>query len=61
MEQAEDEGDELLGIWAHNTRLLIAMPDLFDYRDWCEGGLVRHPRKLKPDFGPPALPSRRPT
>jgi hypothetical protein len=27
--------------------MLIAMPDLFDYRDWCEGGLVRTPRRLK--------------
>jgi hypothetical protein len=23
-------------------------PELFDYRDWCEGGLVRQPRRLRP-------------
>jgi hypothetical protein len=58
VEQAEDDGDELLGTWAHNTRMLLAMPDLFDYRDWCEGGLVRHPRRLKPP--PAAIPASRP-
>jgi hypothetical protein len=46
VEQAEEDGDELLVMWAHNTRMLIARPDLFDYHDWCEGGLVRHPRRL---------------
>ena len=60
VEQAEDDGDELFAMWAHNTRMLIALPDLFDYRDWCEGGLVRHPRRLKPEPTPAALPSRRP-
>jgi hypothetical protein len=47
VEKAEDEGDELLVLWAHNTRMLLAVPDLFDYRDWCEGGLVRQPRRLR--------------
>jgi hypothetical protein len=47
VEQAEDDGDEVLETWAHNTRLLLAVPELFDYRDWCEGGLVRTPRRLK--------------
>lgn len=47
VEQAEDDGDDILETWAHNTRLLLAVPDLFDYRDWCEGGLVRTPRRLK--------------
>jgi hypothetical protein len=56
VEQAEDDGDEQLETWAHNTRLLLAVPDLFDYRDWCEGGLVRHPRRLK---RPAALPAPR--
>jgi hypothetical protein len=56
VEQAEAEGDELLETWAHNTRVLLAIPDLFDYRDWCEGGLVRRPRRLKP---PVALPGPR--
>ena len=46
VEQAEREGDELLTTWAHNTRVLIARPELFDYREWGEGGLVRHPRRL---------------
>lgn len=56
VEQAEDEGDELLTMWAHNTRVLLAIPELFDYHDWCEGGLVRAPRRLKT---PPALPAPR--
>jgi hypothetical protein len=47
VERAEDEGDELLVLWAHNTRMLLAMPELFEYRDWCEGGLVRQPRRLR--------------
>jgi hypothetical protein len=47
VEKAEDEGDELMVLWAHNTRMLLAVPDLFDYRDWCEGGLVRQPRRLR--------------
>jgi hypothetical protein len=47
VEQAEDDGDELLEMWAHNTRVLLALPELFDYHDWCEGGLVRTPRRLK--------------
>ena len=46
VEQAEDDGDELLEMWAHNTRVLLALPELFDYHDWCEGGLVRQPRRL---------------
>ena len=47
VEQAEAEGDELLVTWAHNVRMLLARPkELFDYHDWCEGGLVRHPRRL---------------
>ncbi len=46
VEQAEEEGDELMATWAHNTRMLLARPDLFDYHDWCEGGLVRHSRRL---------------
>jgi hypothetical protein len=46
VEQAEQEGDELMRIWAHNVRMLLARPDLFDYHDWCEGGLVRNPRRI---------------
>jgi hypothetical protein len=47
VERAEDDGDEQLQLWAHNTRMLLAVPELFDYRDWCEGGLVRNPRRLR--------------
>lgn len=57
VEQAEQDGDDLLEMWAHNTRVLLALPELFDYRDWCEGGLVRSPRRLKP---PAAIPGPRP-
>jgi hypothetical protein len=46
VEQAEEFGDEFMNVWAHNSRVLLARPDLFDYHDWCEGGLVRNPRKL---------------
>ena len=49
VEQAEQDGDEQLRIWAHNTRVLLAQPGLFDYHDWCEGGLVRNPRRLTAD------------
>jgi hypothetical protein len=44
--QAENDGDEPLKHWAHNTRMLLARPELFDYHEWCEGGLVRNPRRL---------------
>ncbi|GAA3743238.1 hypothetical protein GCM10022225_28500 [Plantactinospora mayteni] len=46
VEQAERLGDEPMVIWAHNARMLQARPELFDYRDWCEGGLVRQSRRL---------------
>jgi len=46
VEQAESDGDGIMTTWAHNTRMLIARPELFDYHDWCEGGLVRRPRRL---------------
>ena len=59
VEQAEEDGDEMLRTWAHNTRVLLAVPELFDYRDWCEGGLVRNPRRLKPTPVAPALPGSR--
>jgi hypothetical protein len=57
VEQAESDGDDVIELWAHNTRVLLALPELFDYRDWCEGGLVRSPRRLKP---PAAIPAPRP-
>ena len=46
VEQAEDSDDDSLATWAHNTRMLLARPELFQYHDWCEGGLVRRPRRL---------------
>jgi hypothetical protein len=46
VQQAESIGDEPMQVWAHNSRVLLAKPDLFDYHDWCEGGLVRSNRKL---------------
>jgi hypothetical protein len=46
VEQAEEQGDEWLTTWAHNVRALQVNPELFDYHDWCEGGLVRRPRRL---------------
>ena len=42
----EEYGDEQMEIWAHNSRVLLARQDLFDYYDWCEGGLVRENRRL---------------
>jgi hypothetical protein len=45
--QAEQHGDELMAIWANNVRVLLARPDeVFDYHEWCEGGLVRSSRRL---------------
>ncbi len=46
VERAEHDGDEPMLIWAHNCRMLLARPHLFDYHDWCEGGLVRSGRRL---------------
>jgi hypothetical protein len=46
VQQAEALGDDQMRTWAHNSRVLLAKPDLFDYRDWCEGGLVRSGRRL---------------
>jgi hypothetical protein len=46
VEQAEEGGDDPLITWAHNTRMLLARPELFQYHDWCEGGLVRQPRRI---------------
>jgi hypothetical protein len=46
VQQAESLGDEPMKVWAHNSRVLLAKPDLFEYHDWCEGGLVRQSRRL---------------
>jgi len=46
VEHAEAHGDEPLVTWAYNSRVLMLRPQLFQYRDWCEGGLVRSGRRL---------------
>lgn len=46
VEFAETNGDEIMQIWAHNARTLLARPKTFTYNDWCAGGLVRSPRRL---------------
>jgi len=46
LERAEGGGDEPMVIWAHNCRALLSHPELFDYAEWIEGGLVRQPRRL---------------
>lgn len=46
IQRAEEVGDEPVAVWAHNCRVLISHPEVYDYEDWIEGGLVRHPRRL---------------
>lgn len=46
IEQAEEQGDQFMTTWAFNVRMLEHRPDVFVYHDWCEGGLVRSPRRL---------------
>ena len=46
VERAESGGDDLMQTWAYNVRMLLARPSLFDFHDWCEGGLVRSQRRL---------------
>jgi hypothetical protein len=46
VEDAGRGGDQLMSVWAHNVRMLLARPELFDYHEWCEGGLVRSPRQI---------------
>lgn len=46
VQKAETDGDTLMTTWAFNVRMLLARPELFDYREWCEGGLVRSNRRL---------------
>lgn len=46
VEYAERRGDDPLRIWAHNTRVLLACPQMFREADWYEGGLARNPRRL---------------
>ena len=46
LEAAEALDDAWVRLWAANTKALIADPNLFDYAEWCQGGLVRRPRRL---------------
>jgi len=46
IERAEEVGDEPMTTWAHNCRVLMTRPEIFDHHDWFEGGLVRRPRRL---------------
>lgn len=46
VERAEATADVALARWAHNCRVLLARPDLFDYAEWCQGELVRRPRRI---------------
>ncbi len=46
IERADQWGDETMQTWAHNCRILMDRPELLDYEDWCEGGLVRQPRRI---------------
>ncbi|MDN3243352.1 hypothetical protein [Glycomyces tritici] len=54
LEKAVDSRDQYVELWAANTKALIRQPDLFDYHEWCNGGLVRGPRRLRP--GPTRKP-----
>jgi hypothetical protein len=44
--QAGSSQDEQLRIWAANAQALVINPEIFNYADWCEGDLVRKPRRL---------------
>jgi len=46
VERAESEGDEFMRTWAFNVRVLLARPEMFDFHEWCEGGLVRTQGRL---------------
>jgi hypothetical protein len=46
LDQADQSLEQSLRIWAHNTRALGSEPELFDYQEWYEGGLVRAPRRI---------------
>jgi len=48
LEKAKGTRDQYVGLWAANTKALIRRPDLFDYDEWCNGGMVRRPRRLSP-------------
>ncbi|THV41445.1 hypothetical protein [Glycomyces buryatensis] len=53
LDKSREIRDQYVELWAANTQALIRQPDLFDYDEWCNGGLVRRPRRLNP------APSRR--
>ena len=47
VENAEQEGDEMPRVLgAQHADAAGALGHLFDYHEWCEGGLVRNPRRI---------------
>ena len=46
LELAAGKGDPWVALWTYNTKALISDPRLFDYGDWCDGGLARRPRRI---------------
>jgi hypothetical protein len=48
LDKAAGFRDQYVALWLANTKALIKKPDLFDYDEWCNGGLVRRPRRLAP-------------
>ncbi|HIV57785.1 MAG TPA: hypothetical protein H9902_07490 [Candidatus Stackebrandtia faecavium] len=46
LDRANQTGDAWVKLWVTNTKALIDDPNLFDYREWCQGGLARRPRRL---------------
>ena len=47
LELADATNDAWVTLWAYNTRALVKDPKLFDYVEWCEGGLARRPRRIR--------------
>ena len=46
LDRAQATDDAWVTLWVTNTKALIADPNLFDYHEWCAGGLARRPRRL---------------
>lgn len=47
LEAASEYRDQWVRLWVRNTKALIKYPKLFDYQEWCNGGLVRNPRRIR--------------
>src|SRR4029453_7734558 len=45
VERGEEVGDEPMSIWAHNCRVLMRRPELFEYEEGIEGGRGGPPRR----------------